>query len=311
MNRRLILLLTTLTLLFIVVGCSSGNNNGTDSTSNNSDNNHDLEENDEGNDVITEKDLVESLLEEANKYTHVMFKDESFSIGIDDFGYYELRHHNDEVQDGEVGLRLSQTSAKIEFEQDEEDYELSNGMKGVIGDIGGGYISFVHYDNDIRTEIELGEIEIEDAKKILDGLEFRNEDITENEIKELLGFDYEDAKFFDNKGTDYYVSDLWISTGDHNKFEIRYRNPDAGEFDAIDISIDVKAFDVDDYKESENITTSKGKKVEIIDDGFYAQWLWKEDGYFYQISGNYDEEDVEKKEYNLEVIDKMTKKYGE
>lgn len=307
MKTRLILLLTTITLLFIIVGCSSDNKSGTDSTSKNLDNNQDLEENDEGNDIITEKDLLESLLEEANKYTHVMLKDESFSIGIDKFGNYELRQHNDNIQD----LRLSETKVEIEFVQNEEDYELSNGMKGIIGDTGGGYISFVHYDNDMRTVIDLGEIQIEDAKKKLDSLEFRNEDITENEIKELLGFDYEDAKFFDNKETDYDVSELWINTGDYKKFEVRYRNPDAGEFDAIDIRINVEEFEVDDYVEPENITTNKGKKVEIIDDGFYAHWLWEEDDYFYQIAGNYSEEEVEKKEYNLEVIDKMTKKYGE
>src|SRR5699024_6765229 len=161
MKTRLILLLTTITLLIIIMGCSSDNKSGTDSTSKNLDNNQDLEENDEGNDIITEKDLDERLLEEANKYTHVMLKDESFSIGIDNYGYYELRHHNDEVQE----LRLRQKKAEIEFDQNEEDYELSNGMKGIIGDTGGGYISFVHYDNGMRTVIDLGEIEIEDAKK--------------------------------------------------------------------------------------------------------------------------------------------------
>ncbi|TSB44841.1 hypothetical protein [Alkalicoccobacillus porphyridii] len=293
MRLRFILFLTTFILL---VGCSS------EGTSNHATSNNDEEQ----SDVLTEKDLFESLLVEANKYTDRMLKDGSFIIGIDKSGDYDLRSEEDEVE-----IHMLETSVETEFEKDEQDYELPNGMKGTLGDMGYNYKSFVHYDDGMKTEIRLGEMEIEDAKKKLDALEFRDEDLTEDELKEALGFSYEDVKFFDNHESAYNVSELWISHGSLNTFSVRYRNPDAGEYDAIDISVTAEEFEIRDYIDIENKTTNQGKDVKMIDDGLYVEWLWEDDDYFYGIAGNYDEDDVEKKEYNLEVIDQMIKKYGE
>lgn len=225
----------------------------------------------------------------------------------------ELYSYTSEAEeDDEVEINLMFSPGEVEFEKDEEDYELPNGLKGTLGDLGYGYIGFVHYgDNEMTTEVELGQIEIEDAKIKLDALEFRDEALTETDIRDLLGFYLEDIKFFDNSGTNYDVLRLWISKENPNTLTVRYYNHDADEYDAIDIDVSKKEFDIPNYIDTENTTTKNGKEVKIVDDGLFVKWLWEEDGYFYKISGNYGEEDVEKKEYNLVVIDNMVKKFGE
>ncbi|GAF66238.1 hypothetical protein BTS2_3138 [Bacillus sp. TS-2] len=319
MKLRLLLFLTTATLLLIAVGCSSENTDtsSNDGNSNSSDNqaqdhDNDLDEDDRDQGVVTEKELFESLLEEANKYTDRLLKDENYVIGINRFGKYDLRSYTWDSGDNEVEISMLESTTEREFEKDEEDYELSNGLEGTLGDIGHGFKYFVHYDPVMRTTIDLGDMDIEDAREKLDSLEFRDEDLTEEELEESLGFTYEDVKFFDNGESNYNVSELWLRGGNLNAFEVRYRNPDAGEYDAIDIGVSAEEFEIPDYKEQENVTTNNGKEVIIVDDGFYAEWFWQEDdGYFYRIGGNYSEEEVEKKEYNLEVIDKMINKYGQ
>lgn len=82
-------------------------------------------------------------------------------------------------------------------------------------------------------------------------------------------------------------------------------------FVSIDISVSAEQFEIQDFKDKKNLTTNGGKEVQIIDDGLFVEWLWEDDGYFYRIDGNYGEEDIKKKEYSLEVIDKMIKKYSE
>ncbi|NMA66282.1 MAG: hypothetical protein GX957_08610, partial [Clostridiaceae bacterium] len=89
----------------------------------------------------------------------------------------------------------------------------------------------------------------EDAKIKLDALEYSNEALTENDIKELLFFSYEDVKFFDNKRTNYDVSELWIRKGNLNIIMVRYRNNEADEFDAIDISVSAEQFEIQDFKD--------------------------------------------------------------
>lgn len=169
-------------------------------------------------------------------------------------------------------------------------------MKGKLGIEAPNNLLFIHEGEDNVVDISLGDIDIKEGKDKLDALEFRDEKITEEELKEMIGFDYEDVKFFDNKETDYEVSDVYVSAGIENHFTVRYYAKD------------------DEFDEIQTTTTKKGKEVEIIDDGLFVEWFWEDEGYNYLIDGNYNDEeeaDIEKKEYILEVIDKVTKAYGE
>lgn len=71
-------------------------------------------------------------------------------------------------------------------------------MSGEIGEIDDGYVSFISSTDDKETEIFLGELSIEEGKQKLENLEFSDEEITEEDLKEMIGFDYEDVKYFDN-----------------------------------------------------------------------------------------------------------------
>ncbi len=299
--------------LTVVVGCSNDDKIESDEVNNSNDSKEGSM--DEEEDEVTEKDLVERILQESNKNNDRLLKEGGYYLSIDFFDEYRqesfIEGNEEDIEViTRVSDRISDSLSEIENGL-EEDYELSNGLLGKIGidDYSSmRYIQNLSDSDEYGTEINLGKIEIEEGKKILDGLSFREESITEEGLKESIGVDYENIKYYDNKGTDYEVSEFAFIKDEEISIGVTYYNPE-GEHDYIHMYVSKNDFEKDD--EVETVKTEKGKTVEIIDDGFYVEWFWEEDGYNYKISGNYDEEEVEKKDAVLDVIDNITKTYGE
>lgn len=306
---RLSLVMFFVLLLTVVVGCS--NDDKIESDEVNTSNDSKEGSIDEEEDEVTEKDLVERILQESNKNNDRLLKEGGYYLSIDFFDEYRQESFIEgNEEDIEVITRVADSLSELENVL-EEDYELSNGLLGKIGidDYSNMiYIQNINDSDEYGIEINLGEIEIEEGKKILDGLSFRDESITEEELKESIGVDYENIKYYDNKGTDYEVSEFAFIKDEEISIGVVYYNPE-GEHDYIHMYVSKNDFEKDD--EVETVKTEKGKTVEMIDDGYYVEWFWEEDGYKYKISGNYDEEEVEEKDAVLDVIDSMTKTYGE
>ena len=268
---------------------------------------------DEEEDEITEKDLVERILKESNKNNDRLLKEGGYYLSIDFFDEYRQESFIEENEENiEVITRVAGSLDELE-DVLEEDYELSNGLLGQIGMNDYGTTSYIQNINDTDeygTIINLGDIEFEEGKKVLDGLTFREESITEEELKESIGVDYENIKYYDNNGTDYEVSEFAFINDEEIYIGVVYYNPE-GDNDYIYLDVSKDGFDRYESGEMQTVKTEKGKTVEITDDGFHVEWLWEEDGYNYRVSNNYDEEEVEEKEAVLDVIDKMTKTYGE
>lgn len=314
--KRYIKLLFCVVVLLVVVGCSDvgkddgeNNENSPSKEENESPNNENTTSTEQ--DKITEKNLVKNLIEESKKYLDTLPKEHSFTMTLDKWNDY--RHHS-RIMEGEhrIDLFTSISNLDVEFESGEEDYKLSSGLVGQIGFLDEDYIGFIGTNGDVRTEINIGTIGMEESKRILDNLEFREEDITEAELKKAIDVDYENVKYFNNLDTEYDVSQISFATGEEKYVHVRYRKNDTEEYDAVDVYASKKDFKREEYKDTKTVQTTEGKTVDIMDDGFYVEWFWDEDdGYKYRISGNFDEEDVDKKDYMLEVIDNMTKVYGE
>src|SRR5690625_2952711 len=268
---------------------------------------------DEEEDEITEKDLVERILKESNKNNDRLLKEGGYYLSIDFFDEYRQESFIEENEENiEVITRVAGSLDELE-DVLEEDYELSNGLLGKIGMNDSGATSYIHNIDDTdeyETIIDLGDIELEEGKKVLDGLSFREESITEEELKESIGVDYENIKYYDNKGTDYEVSEFAFINDEEIYIGVVYYNPE-GDNDYIYLGVSKDGFDRYESGEVQTVKTEKGKTVELTDDGYHVEWLWEEDGYNYRISNNYDEEEVEEKEAVLDVIDNMTKTYGE
>lgn len=306
-----------LIVLIVSVGCSEEKKdedlNKDNSISKENDDNNNENSTTNEKDEITEKDLVKSLIEESKKHLDTLPKEEDFMIHIDQWDEYR---HEWSIDEGEkrIDITTSINNLEIEFEgqgeEEEEDYELSSGLLGKIGYIDDGYLGFIGATGEVRTDIVIGEVGMEEAKRILDSLKFRDEDITEAELKETTGVDYENVKYFNNIGTGYDVSEMWFRTADEGYVAVRYRNKDAGEYDAIDVYVSENDFIRDGYKDTVTVQTEQGKKVDIMDDGFFVEWFWEDNGSKYSITGNFSEEEKDKKDYMLEVIDNMTKVYG-
>jgi len=267
----------------------------------------------EEEDEITEKDLVERILKESNKNNDRLLKEGGYYLSIDFFDEYRQESFIEENEENiEVITRVAGSLDELE-DVLEEDYELSNGLLGKIGMNDSGATSYIHNIDDTdeyETIIDLGDIELEEGKKVLDGLSFREESITEEELKESIGVDYENIKYYDNKGTDYEVSEFAFINDEEIYIGVVYYNPE-GDNDYIYLGVSKDGFDRYESGEVQTVKTEKGKTVELTDDGYHVEWLWEEDGYNYRISNNYDEEEVEEKEAVLDVIDNMTKTYGE
>lgn len=301
MKRYIKLLYCIVVALMVVVGCSDS---GKDEVGN-KDNATNSEE-----DKTTEKDLIKSLVETSNNHKNMLLKDGYFYLDIDEYGYYIQDSWIDEGERS-IEITIRDSHSEQEFEGTAEEYELSNGIVGEIGDVGGGNISFVSVVEAIKTEIDLGDVGLEEGKRILDSLQFRETDITEETLKETIGVDYEAIKYYNSKGTDYDVTDIWFVNGEERYVAMRYYNKAAGEYDAVDVYVSKEDFERNEYEETKTVQTEEGKKVDIIDDGYLVEWFWEEEGYKYKISGNYNEQEQDKKDANVEFIDRMTKMYGE
>lgn len=300
----------------IVVGCSSTDSEKSQNENKAKSNNKKEEKQEEKDEIVNEETLVDRLIEAINENKDTLLKNADYFFTIQD---KKVRYYNQESSigedDDEIVVRTSLASSNPEFYGEEEPYELKNGLSGMIGEIDDGYVSFISSTDDKEVEIFLGELSIEEGKEKLAKLEFIDEEITKEDLKEMVGFDFETVHYFDNKDTKYdNVSEVFIRTNIKKSFGVRYRNHDAGEYDAVDVYVSKEAFPRDKNIEPERLKTKKGKTVEVIDDGLYVDWYWEEDGYYYNIAGNYnadDKKDDAKKEYNLEVIDNITKQFGE
>src|SRR5690625_1028888 len=155
----------------------------------------------EEEDEITEKDLVERILKESNKNNDRLLKEGGYYLSIDFFDEYRQESFIEENEENiEVITRVASSLDQLE-DVLEEDYELSNGLLGQIGMNDYDTTSYIQNINDTDeygTTIVLGDIEFEEGKKVLDGLTFREESITEEELKESIGVDYENIKYYDN-----------------------------------------------------------------------------------------------------------------
>lgn len=296
-------------ILTVVAGCTDDEKIEDDAVNTSNDSKEDSIDDEE--DEVTEKDLVERILQESNKNNDRLLKEGGYYLQIDFFDEYRQESFIEgNEEDIEVITRVASSLSELENVL-EEDYELSNGLLGKIGIDDYSNMSYIQNINDsdeYGIEINLGEVEIEEGKKILDRLSFREESITEEELKESIGVDYENIKYYDNKGTDYEVSEFSFIKDEEIYIGVVYYNPE-GEHDYIYVHVSKDDFERDD--EVETVKTEKGKTVEIIDDGYHVEWFWEEDGYKYRISNNYDEDEVEEKDAVLDVIDNMTKTYGE
>jgi len=315
MQRFLKLFFSMAVVLMIAVGCSAADSEESQDENKEESNNKEEAKQAEKDDPMNEEVLVERLIQEMNDNKDTLLKDGNYHLTIQDRskGY----HQNSSIGEDEdkIEVRTVLGGSEPEFYGEKETYELNSGLSGEIGELDEGYVSFISSTDDKETEISLGELSIEEGKKKLDNLEFRDEEITEEDLKEMIGLDYEDVKYFDNKDTKYDdVTEVFIRTNVKRSIGVRYRNRDAGEYDAVDVYVSKEEYPRSKNIEPETKETDEGKKVEIVDDGLYVDWYWEQDGYYYNISGNYnedDEEDDAKKEYNLEVIDNITKEYGE
>lgn len=315
MQKFLKLFLSMVVVLLVVVGCNKADSEESQKNVEADSNNQEEAEESKKESPENEKDLVKLLVEEADQHKDKLIKDSEYVLQINDFGAYSSRSYIGEDKD-RTEITVIDGFLEPEFYGESEDYELSDGTSGEIGEIDDGYVSFINATEDMTTEIFLGELSIEEGKKKLEKLELRDKDITEEQLKEMLGFDYEEVKYFNHTDTDYDdVSEVWFRNLTDKSIGVRYRNNDADEYDAVDVYVSKTGFKREDkHIETQTVETEQGKKVDILDDGLYVDWYWEQDGYYYNISGNYNDEKKEddaKKEYNLEVIDRITKEYGE
>lgn len=314
MKKYVGLILAMVMALAMIAGCTNDKQVDTDEgvTSNDAIN--------EEEDEVTEKDLVERVLEESNKNTDGLLKESDFVLAIDLFEEFrQVSYIEENGEMIEISTRVADKVADQKTTLDGvavEDYELSNGFSGIIGTDEYDRTSFIQDINDTDEYgiiVDLGSMEVEEGKKVLDGLTFREESVTEEWLKESTGVDYENIKFFDNRGTDYVVSEIAFRTGEENLIWVRYYNNESEDYDNIDIGISKDDFVIDEDNKGETIKTKEGKTVEVIlYDGSYEDWLWEEDdGYNYRISHNFEESGADEREAMLDAIDNITKSYGE